>query len=61
MDIQVIFNAALDIQDETARAAFLESACADKPTLRLRIEALLAAHFRDKNFLEVEAAQLNGA
>jgi serine/threonine protein kinase len=52
-----IFLDALDREDQTARSAYLDGACAGKPELRRRIEELLKAHFADDTFLEVSAAK----
>ncbi|MFT3881679.1 MAG: serine/threonine-protein kinase [Gemmatales bacterium] len=59
MEIQSIFSRALDISDAQARAAFLDAACADNPELRARVEALLAARFRDEQFLEDGPVQMS--
>ncbi len=39
-----IFLAAVELTSPTARVAFLDQACAGEPTLRRRVELLLAAH-----------------
>jgi eukaryotic-like serine/threonine-protein kinase len=59
MDIQAIFNAALEIKDADARAAFLDAACAGRPEIRERVDALLAADARDSKFLEGDAQPAN--
>ncbi len=47
-----IFDAALPIQDDTARQAYLEEACAGDEALRQRVEALLKAHEGASGFLQ---------
>jgi serine/threonine protein kinase len=47
MTDESVFAAALAIPNPTDRAAYLDRACADKPTLRTEVEALLAAHAAD--------------
>src|SRR5262245_14331370 len=39
-----VFAEALDIQDPQKRAAFLDRACADNPSLRQNVESLLSAY-----------------
>src|SRR6266540_1540003 len=46
-----IFSAALEL-DASQRAAYLDTACADDPALRLRLEALLRVHEEALPFLE---------
>ncbi len=55
MNELAIFLAALDIADQTERAAYLERTCADDPALRRQVDALLAAHQRSGEFLNVPA------
>jgi WD40 repeat protein/serine/threonine protein kinase len=43
-DAEAIFLAALDRATPQERAAFVEGACAGRPALRQRVQALLAAH-----------------
>jgi WD40 repeat protein/tRNA A-37 threonylcarbamoyl transferase component Bud32 len=52
-----IFLNALDREDATARASYLDEACAGKPDLRRRIERLLRAHEEQGTFLEVSAPE----
>jgi serine/threonine-protein kinase len=49
--LMTVFSAALDCGTPETRAAYLERACADRPGLRERVEALLQAHARGGNFL----------
>jgi len=42
--VETIFQAALDLVDETERRAYLSEACAHAPALRQRVEELLNAH-----------------
>ena len=53
MSEQAIFLEALDQTDPRARAAYLATACAGKPALRARIDALLHAHAQSGDFLDV--------
>jgi hypothetical protein len=46
-----LFLALLDVTDPTARARFLDQACAGHPELRAKVEALLRAHDDAGNFL----------
>ncbi len=50
-----IFSAALELE-ASRRAAYLDQACADDPTLRLHLEALLRVHEEAKPFLESPAS-----
>src|SRR5262245_58594459 len=43
---QSIFFRAIELQSAAERAAYLDEACRDNPTLRKEIDALLAAHDR---------------
>jgi serine/threonine protein kinase len=56
MSERSIFLNALDREDPTARAAYLDEACAGRPELRRRIERLLQAQV-DSSFLEVPAPE----
>jgi WD40 repeat protein/serine/threonine protein kinase len=47
---EAIFHTASELQDAQARAAFLEQACGADPALRARIESLLDADVRAKQF-----------
>src|SRR5689334_4084885 len=49
--LMTVFTAALDCGTAEERTACLERACAGKPGLRERVEALLRAHYRGGNFL----------
>src|SRR6266498_989341 len=50
-----IFSAALEL-DASQRAAYLDTACADDPALRLRLDALLRVHQEAITFLETSAS-----
>src|SRR4051794_27903641 len=52
MNERDIFDAALSIQDNPARQAYLETACAGDAALRQRVETLLKAHEGASRFLE---------
>jgi WD40 repeat protein/serine/threonine protein kinase len=54
---RAIFFEALDRDDPTERAAYLDEACAGDTALRQRIEALLQSHAGAGNFLDRPAAQ----
>jgi hypothetical protein len=47
-----IFLDALDREDGGERAAYLDAACARRPALRRRVEALLKAYAGAGDFLE---------
>jgi WD40 repeat protein/serine/threonine protein kinase len=51
MNERSIFIAALDKENRSERAAYLDQACAGDAALRQRIERLLLAHERDDSFL----------
>lgn len=53
-----LFIAAMEIDDETARRAYLETACVNDPVLRDRVEWLLNCSVKAGNFLEQPAADL---
>ena len=60
--VQQLFAAALR-RDPVARADFLDSKCAERPDLRVRVEALLDAHAEDADLAGVVPrgrADLNG-
>jgi WD40 repeat protein/serine/threonine protein kinase len=57
MSERSIFLNALDREDPTARAAYLDEACANRPELRQRIERLLQSHEAKDTFLEVPAPE----
>jgi len=48
-----IFAKALDFADPAERSAFLDAACRDKPDLRAEVEALLEAHAKSGDLLDV--------
>ena len=50
--IETIFMAALEIESESERNAFLNAQCAGNPELRQRIESLLAANQEMSGFLD---------
>src|SRR5262245_38540303 len=57
MSERSIFLNALDKKDPSARAAYLDTACAGKPELRQRIELLLRSHREADTFLDVPAME----
>ena len=44
MTERTVFLKALEIEDQAARAAYLDVACAGRPDLRQRVEDLLWSH-----------------
>jgi 2-keto-4-pentenoate hydratase len=52
-----IFCAATEINDPSARAAYLDKACAGDAALRRHVESLLAAHERSGDFLDMPAGE----
>jgi len=50
--LEEVFHAALELSSEDARRTFLEQACAGDPARMQRVEALLAAHSSNDDFLE---------
>ncbi len=50
--IESLFDAALELKEPAARAAFLERECAGNPPLRARLERLLSAHGQSKAFFD---------
>src|SRR4051812_11059572 len=48
-----VFLNALEHGDPAVRAAYLDAACAGRPALRCRVEALLRCHSEDPAFLNV--------
>jgi len=56
MTERMIFEAALERDDSSERAAYLEQACAGDAGMRRRVEELLAAHIAPGTFLEPPAA-----
>lgn len=57
MNEHAIFLAAIEIADPIRRSAYLDQACADDPSLRTQVDALLAAHERSGEFLNVPVLQ----
>jgi WD40 repeat protein/serine/threonine protein kinase len=49
-----IFSAALAINGQDERAAFLDSACGADPAVRERVESLLAAEMRSREFMPAQ-------
>src|SRR3954463_15548594 len=47
-----VFLQTLEMEDEQERAAFLNEACADDPSLRAEVESLLKAHDRSHRPLD---------
>ena len=52
MSERELFIAALQIDDESQRSAYLDQLCSGNPELKKRIEALLRAHFETDHRLE---------
>jgi len=50
--METLFEAALELNDPTERAAFLERECAGDLPLRARLERLLSAHGPAKGFFD---------
>lgn len=50
-DIEAVFSAALELNGDAERAAYLDGACGDDSGLRSQVEALLKAHHRAGGFL----------
>jgi serine/threonine protein kinase len=57
MTERTIFLAALELAHPAEREAYLDRACAGDPALRRRVEALLAAHSGEGDFLDVPALE----
>jgi serine/threonine-protein kinase len=57
MNERAIFFEALDLDDPTQRAAFLDQACAGDGVLRQRLEALLRCHQSAGDFLDRPAPE----
>ncbi len=57
MTERTIFLGALERKDSAERSAYLDTVCAGKPSLRLRIEELLRSYRDAGTFLEVPAAE----
>src|SRR5262245_19270340 len=47
-----IFLAAVEIESDAGRAAFVEQACAGNPQLRAEVDALLQAHAKPQAILD---------
>ena len=58
MDESQVFGNALRLPTTQERAAYLDSACVENPSLRAAVEALLKAHGDDSQFLECPAGFL---
>jgi serine/threonine protein kinase len=56
---EAVFNAAIEIDSVTERAAFVKSACGDDAKLLARVEALLKVHYEDKRFLKSPPAGMD--
>src|SRR6266700_4595437 len=56
----ILFSAALDL-DASQRGAYLDTACANDPALRVHIEALLRVHEQAINFLETPSSGAQGS
>ncbi len=56
--IESILAAAVELESETQRRAFVDRACAGDPALQRRVEELIANHFCAGSFLEAPAAAL---
>src|SRR5262249_28106279 len=52
-----VFLAALDLPDAAARAAYLDETCGQDSEFRRQVDALLTAHFKSGEFLDVPAAE----
>jgi serine/threonine protein kinase len=57
---QTIFDAARQMPDAQARAAYLDAACAGNPSLRERVERLIQAGQRADEFLAANPLELGG-
>lgn len=57
MNEQELFLAALDIDDSAERQAFLQDACADDAELLQQVQALLASHESQSEFLQTPAVE----
>ena len=53
MTEEQVFQAALELADEAARAAYLDETCGKDLALRRQVEALLAAHFKSGEVRDV--------
>jgi len=61
MTEEQVFLAALELADPADRTAYLEKACGGDAEFRHQVEALLAAHFKSGEFLDVPAGKQMGA
>ena len=59
IDIEAIYNAALQKASEAERSAYLDGACGDDNALRNRIEALLKANEQAGSFLKIPVPDAN--
>ncbi|HEX9048732.1 MAG TPA: serine/threonine-protein kinase [Verrucomicrobiae bacterium] len=50
--LETLFNEALDLPNDVARAAFLDRECAGDSALRQRVDRLLAAHAQSQAFFD---------
>ncbi len=57
MTEEQVFLAVLDLPDATSRDDYLDGTCGGDAAFRRQVEALLAAHFRSGEFLDVPAAE----
>jgi eukaryotic-like serine/threonine-protein kinase len=60
MNAESLFHRALELEPQ-ARAAFLTSACGSNAALRLRVDALLAAHEQGQGFLPSHSTHEDGS
>ena len=59
MDVEAIFNAALQKASPAERAGYLDGACADDADARAHVEALLQAHDDAGSFLDAPPVDSN--
>ena len=59
MGEQTLFIEALERKDPAARAAFLDEACGDNPSLRWRLEQLLKRHEEADSLLELDDTSID--
>lgn len=57
MSVQEIFLAAIDINDLQQRAVYVAQACGDDEASHRKVQALLAAHERSGEFLDIPAME----
>lgn len=60
MNEREIFERAVEIQDPTARGAFLDESCGQDARLRADLELLLASHFEARQFMDVPLVEQLG-